>query len=161
MVGLAEAADDDVGDDLLRLVFASCHPVLSAESRVELTLRVCGATLMPDQCHPSRPIAVGMTRALDDQAVVYTGKTDETGHWQSAVEDLALWQKNDHCADVPVVSSLNGICKTNTQCEGGTQVVLCSPRGGHDFFHESGDGNPDNYKLTDTIWPFLKQFSLP
>lgn len=36
------AADDDVGDDLLRLVFASCHPALSAESRVALTLRVVG-----------------------------------------------------------------------------------------------------------------------
>lgn len=34
------AADDDVGDDLLRLVFASCHPLLSAEGRVALTLRV-------------------------------------------------------------------------------------------------------------------------
>lgn len=32
--------DDDVGDDLLRLVFAACHPLLSAESRVALTLRV-------------------------------------------------------------------------------------------------------------------------
>ncbi len=37
---IEEAADDDVGDDLLRLVFASCHPSLSAESRVALTLRV-------------------------------------------------------------------------------------------------------------------------
>ena len=36
------AADDDVGDDLLRLVFASCHPALSQESRVALTLRVLG-----------------------------------------------------------------------------------------------------------------------
>jgi RNA polymerase sigma factor (sigma-70 family) len=39
---MEEAADDDVGDDLLRLVFASCHPALSAESRVALTLRVVG-----------------------------------------------------------------------------------------------------------------------
>jgi RNA polymerase sigma factor (sigma-70 family) len=39
-VAIEEAADDDVGDDLLRLVFASCHPSLSAESRVALTLRV-------------------------------------------------------------------------------------------------------------------------
>ena len=37
------AADDDVGDDLLRLIFASCHPSLSAESRVALTLRVVSA----------------------------------------------------------------------------------------------------------------------
>lgn len=35
-------ADDDIGDDLLRLVFAACHPVLPAESRVALTLRLLG-----------------------------------------------------------------------------------------------------------------------
>ncbi|HEX6811861.1 MAG TPA: RNA polymerase sigma factor [Planctomycetota bacterium] len=37
---IEKAADDDIGDDLLSLVFASCHPSLSAESRVALTLRV-------------------------------------------------------------------------------------------------------------------------
>ena len=36
------ALDDDVGDDLLRLVFAACHPVLSQEARVALTLRLLG-----------------------------------------------------------------------------------------------------------------------
>jgi predicted RNA polymerase sigma factor len=39
---LEAALDDDVGDDLLRLVFTSCHPVLSTESRVALTLRLLG-----------------------------------------------------------------------------------------------------------------------
>ncbi|MBX3201933.1 MAG: RNA polymerase sigma factor [Labilithrix sp.] len=34
--------DDDVGDDLLRLVFTACHPVLSMEARVALTLRLLG-----------------------------------------------------------------------------------------------------------------------
>ena len=34
--------DDQVGDDLLRLVFISCHPVLSTEARVALTLRLLG-----------------------------------------------------------------------------------------------------------------------
>ena len=34
--------DDDVGDDLLRLMFISCHPVLSTEARVALTLRLLG-----------------------------------------------------------------------------------------------------------------------
>jgi RNA polymerase sigma-70 factor (ECF subfamily) len=39
------ALDDDVGDDLLRLVFTACHPVLSTEARVALTLRLlCGLT---------------------------------------------------------------------------------------------------------------------
>ena len=36
------AIDDDIGDDLLRLVFISCHPVLSTEARVALTLRLLG-----------------------------------------------------------------------------------------------------------------------
>jgi len=35
-------ADDDIGDDLLRLLFASCHPALPMESRVALTLRLLG-----------------------------------------------------------------------------------------------------------------------
>ncbi|MEO5771759.1 MAG: DUF6596 domain-containing protein, partial [Burkholderiaceae bacterium] len=39
---LAAAEQDDIGDDLLRLVFTACHPVLSTEARVALTLRVVG-----------------------------------------------------------------------------------------------------------------------
>jgi RNA polymerase sigma factor (sigma-70 family) len=39
---LEAAIDDDVGDDLLRLVFTACHPVLSPEARVALTLRLLG-----------------------------------------------------------------------------------------------------------------------
>ncbi|MFZ5542994.1 MAG: RNA polymerase sigma factor [Pseudomonadota bacterium] len=36
------AADDDIGDSLLRLIFTACHPVLSPEARVALTLRLLG-----------------------------------------------------------------------------------------------------------------------
>jgi len=36
------ALDDDIGDDLLRLVFTACHPVLPTEGRVALTLRLLG-----------------------------------------------------------------------------------------------------------------------
>jgi RNA polymerase sigma-70 factor, ECF subfamily len=39
---LDAAIDDHVGDDLLRLVFTSCHPVLATEARVALTLRLLG-----------------------------------------------------------------------------------------------------------------------
>src|SRR5207245_9043431 len=39
---LEGALDDNVGDDLLRLMFISCHPVLSTEARVALTLRLLG-----------------------------------------------------------------------------------------------------------------------
>ncbi|MGB7555887.1 MAG: sigma factor, partial [Candidatus Korobacteraceae bacterium] len=36
------ALDDDIGDDLLRLMFTACHPVLPTEARVALTLRMLG-----------------------------------------------------------------------------------------------------------------------
>jgi len=39
---LDTALDDNVGDDLLRLMFISCHPILSTEARVALTLRLLG-----------------------------------------------------------------------------------------------------------------------
>jgi RNA polymerase sigma factor (sigma-70 family) len=39
---LDAALDDDIGDDLLRLVFTACHPVLPTEARVALTLRLLG-----------------------------------------------------------------------------------------------------------------------
>src|SRR4030088_1206522 len=42
---LDAALDDDIGDDLLRLIFTACHPVLATEARVALTLRLlCGLT---------------------------------------------------------------------------------------------------------------------
>jgi RNA polymerase sigma factor (sigma-70 family) len=37
-----QAADDDIGDDLLRLIFITCHPVLSTEARTALSLRMLG-----------------------------------------------------------------------------------------------------------------------
>jgi RNA polymerase sigma-70 factor, ECF subfamily len=45
---LAAAIDDDVGDDMLRLVFTACHPVLSTEARVALTLRLLGGLTTPE-----------------------------------------------------------------------------------------------------------------
>jgi RNA polymerase sigma factor (sigma-70 family) len=39
---LDAALDDEVGDDLLRLIFTACHPVLSTDARVALTLRLLG-----------------------------------------------------------------------------------------------------------------------
>ncbi|HLQ66864.1 MAG TPA: RNA polymerase sigma factor [Candidatus Limnocylindrales bacterium] len=39
---LDAALDDDIGDDLLRLVFIACHPILSTEARAALTLRLLG-----------------------------------------------------------------------------------------------------------------------
>ena len=42
VTAMEAAADDRVGDDLLRLIFITCHPILPADARVALTLRLLG-----------------------------------------------------------------------------------------------------------------------
>jgi RNA polymerase sigma factor (sigma-70 family) len=60
-----DAIDDDVGDDLLRLIFMSCHPSLGAESRVALTLRVlCGLTTEEIACAFVIPEATAAQRIV-------------------------------------------------------------------------------------------------
>jgi RNA polymerase sigma factor (sigma-70 family) len=72
------ALDDDIGDDLLRLVFVSCHPVLSTEARVALTLRLLGglttdeiarAFLVPEPTIAQR--IVRAKRTLTDKQVPF------------------------------------------------------------------------------------------
>jgi RNA polymerase sigma factor (sigma-70 family) len=62
-----EAVDDDIGDDLLRLIFTACHPVLSAEARVALTLRLLGGLTTEEIARaylvPEPTIAQRITRA--------------------------------------------------------------------------------------------------
>src|SRR6201995_3899468 len=45
---LAAAADDDIGDDMLSLLFATCHPMLSPQARAALTLRLFGGLSTPE-----------------------------------------------------------------------------------------------------------------
>src|SRR5688500_4214557 len=73
-----EALDDPVGDDLLRLVFVACHPVLSTEAQVALTLRLLGglttdeiarAFLVPEPTIAQR--IVRAKRTLSERNVPY------------------------------------------------------------------------------------------
>ena len=48
---LEAALDDHVGDDLLRLIFISCHPILSPEARAALTLRLLGGLITEEIAH--------------------------------------------------------------------------------------------------------------
>jgi len=75
---LETALDDPVGDDLLRLIFTACHPVLSTEARVALTLRMVGglttaeiarAYIVPEPTMAQR--IVRAKRALSDAAVPF------------------------------------------------------------------------------------------
>ena len=62
-----DEADDEVGDDLLRLMFIACHPVLSTEARVALTLRLLGGLTTAEIAHafllPEPTIAQRIVRA--------------------------------------------------------------------------------------------------
>ena len=64
---LDAAIDDDIGDDLLRLMFTACHPVLSTEGRVALTLRLLGGLTTGEIARaflvPERTIAQRIVRA--------------------------------------------------------------------------------------------------
>jgi RNA polymerase sigma factor (sigma-70 family) len=64
---LDAALDDDIGDDLLSLVFTACHPVLSTEARVALTLRLVGGLTTEEIAHaflvPEATVAQRIVRA--------------------------------------------------------------------------------------------------
>ena len=75
---LIDALDDDIGDDMLRLIFTACHPVLSIEARVALTLRLLGglttdeiarAFILPEATVAQR--IVRAKRSLAAESVAY------------------------------------------------------------------------------------------
>lgn len=63
----ARVTNDEIEDDLLRLIFIACHPVLSTEARVSLTLRLLGSLTVEEIAHaflvPTATIAQRITRA--------------------------------------------------------------------------------------------------
>ncbi len=77
-VQIEEALDDELGDDLLRLIFTACHPVLAVEARLALTLRLIGgltteeiarAFLVPEPTMAQR--LVRAKKALSEAKVPY------------------------------------------------------------------------------------------
>src|ERR1700720_2143206 len=67
VAALESAIDDHVGDDLLRLIFVACHPVLTPEARVALTLRLLGSLTTDEIARaflvPEPTVAQRMVRA--------------------------------------------------------------------------------------------------
>jgi RNA polymerase sigma factor (sigma-70 family) len=96
---LAEALDDEVGDDLLRLVFIACHPILSTEARVALTLRLLGGLTTDEIARaflvPESTIAQRIVRAkktLSDKKVPFEVPrgTELAGRVSSVLEVIYL-----------------------------------------------------------------------
>ncbi|MEZ5545108.1 MAG: sigma-70 family RNA polymerase sigma factor [Lysobacteraceae bacterium] len=91
--------DDDIGDNLLRLVFVSCHPVLSAESRVALTLRLLGgltteeiarAFLQPESTIAQRIVRAKKTLAQKQVPFQVPRKNDLRERLESVLEVIYL-----------------------------------------------------------------------
>jgi RNA polymerase sigma factor (sigma-70 family) len=96
---LAAAMDDDIGDDLLRLVFTTCHPVLSTEARVALTLRLLGglkteeiarAFLVPEPTVAQRIVRAKRTLAETHIPFEVPGKDDLPARLSSVLEVIYL-----------------------------------------------------------------------
>lgn len=96
---LAKLDEDDIGDDLLRLIFIACHPVLSVDARVALTLRLLGglttveiarAFLTAESAVAQR--IVRAKRTLSEAKVPFEvpGKADRAPRLASVLEVLYL-----------------------------------------------------------------------
>jgi RNA polymerase sigma-70 factor, ECF subfamily len=93
------ALDDDFGDDLLRLVFIACHPILPTEARVALTLRLLGglttgeiarAFLVPEPTIAQRIVRAKRTLAEAGVPFEVPRKAERAGRLSSVLEVLYL-----------------------------------------------------------------------
>jgi RNA polymerase sigma factor (sigma-70 family) len=96
---LDAALDDDVGDDLLRLIFMTCHPVLSTEARVALTLRLLGglttdeiarAFLVPETTIAQRIVRAKRTLAEKNVPFEVPRGDERAGRLSSVLEVIYL-----------------------------------------------------------------------
>ncbi|PSK91402.1 RNA polymerase ECF family sigma subunit [Haloactinopolyspora alba] len=96
---LDDAIDDDFGDDLLRLIFTACHPVLSTEARVALTLRTLGglsteeiarAFLVTESTVAQRIVRAKRTLTKHDVAFEMPTGDDRTARMASVLEVVYL-----------------------------------------------------------------------
>ena len=104
---LHTALDDDVGDDLLRLIFTACHPVLSTEARTALTLRLLGgltteeiarAFLVPVPTVAQRIVRAKRTLAETHVPFEVPRGTDRAARLSSVLEVIYLIFNEGHTA---------------------------------------------------------------
>jgi RNA polymerase sigma factor (sigma-70 family) len=96
---LDAAIDDDIGDDLLRLMFITCHPALPAEARVALTLRLLGgltaqeiarAYLVTEPTVAQRIVRAKRTLAEKGASLDVPRGAERAARWASVLEVIYL-----------------------------------------------------------------------
>ncbi|MGY0024469.1 RNA polymerase sigma factor [Streptomyces sp. YJ-C3] len=116
----AAADPDDIDDDLLRLVFMSCHPVLSAEARVALTLRLLGglttaeiarAVLAPEPTVAQRIVRAKRTLATRNVAFEVPYGPDREARLGSVLEVIYLIFNEGYAATAGEDHLRPGLCE--------------------------------------------------
>jgi RNA polymerase sigma factor (sigma-70 family) len=116
-----EAADaDDIEDDLLRLIFISCHPVLSPDARIALTLRLMGglttaeiarAFLVPESTIAQRVVRAKRTLAEADVAFEVPVGSDRAQRVASVFEVIYLIFNEGYAATAGQVVARPEVCE--------------------------------------------------
>ncbi len=97
--GLEAALDDDVGDDMLRLIFTTCHPLISPEAQLALTLRLLGglttdeiarAFLVPEPTIAQRIVRAKKTLASERVSFTLPGPEERDARIASVLATIYL-----------------------------------------------------------------------
>ena len=89
--GIEAAMDDDIGDELLALIFTACHPVLSGQARAALTLRLIGGLTTDEiaRAFLSSEAAIAQRIVRAKKTLAKAGLTFEVPHGKEREERLA------------------------------------------------------------------------
>jgi polyhydroxybutyrate depolymerase len=120
---------------------------------------VSGPNMVMD-CKLSRPISVVLYRGRMDVGVLYNGGMPPGGThvWPSAMADFDRWGNLDKCTDAPVAMPMHPVCQIRSKCEGGAEVVLCSPNAPHNLY---GTVMSQMVGVADVAWEVFQRRPLP
>jgi RNA polymerase sigma factor (sigma-70 family) len=116
---LVTALDDQIGDDVLRLIFTACHPILSAQARAALTLRVVGglttdeiarAFLVPEPTIAQRIVRAKKTLAQKQIPFVVPRGLDLAARLSSVLEVIYLIFNEGYAATVGEDLTRTSLC---------------------------------------------------
>jgi len=160
---IESAMDDGIGDDLLRLMFVACHPVLSTEARVALTLRLLGglsaaeiarACLQPESTIAQRIVRAKRTLARKQVAFEVPCAAELRGRLASILEVIYLifnegytatagddWMRPDLCEEALRLGRvLAGLMPGEAEVHG--LVALMEIHASRSRARVDGDGRP-------------------
>lgn len=140
--------------------FLSHRLACEASDIIAAIAPVAGVIGMPmDECAPPRPVPVMHFHGTFDTIVPYGGGT--ASGFPSVAETIAHWASRNGCTDEAASTYDMGDshCETFDECEGGSEVTLCTVDGGGHLW-PGGLGSFSTIDATEHMWAFLSRFTL-